>query len=153
MTRYEMPSQSAHWKRFRVFAAVAIILLLVILRFSSLTSTAWSDHTRKIVAWAAITILVASVAIAYWLAFKEANWRLKKRYRIEVSEGKLIQRRPGKPLVEIPTSQITSIKEIRGGWLIVIGGEPVRRIAVPLEITGVEDLKRELSENRIVRSQ
>jgi hypothetical protein len=153
MTLYEMPPQRSHWNRFRVFAVVAIILLLVTLRFSSLTSTEWTDQTRKVVAWAAFAIVVASVAIAYWLAFKEASWRHKKRYRIELSEGKLIQRRPGKPVVEIPTNEITSIKQVRGGWLIVTGGEPARRIAVPLEITGIEDLKRELPQNRIVPSQ
>jgi hypothetical protein len=150
MTLYEMPPQRPHWNRFRVFAAIAMILLLVILRYSSLTATGWNDQVRKIVAWVAIAILVASVAIAYWLAFKEAIWRTKKRYRIELSEGKLIQRRAGKHVVEIPTNEITSIKEIRGGWLVVTGGEPVRRIAVPLEIVGLEDLKREISENRLV---
>lgn len=63
---------------------------------------------------------------------------------------KIIQRRPGTPIVEMPIEEIASLRQSRGGWLIIRGGEPERQIAVPSEIVGVESLKRELSANRTV---
>ncbi|MGA3294102.1 MAG: hypothetical protein ABSE45_08975 [Candidatus Acidiferrales bacterium] len=96
------------------------------------------------------TIVVAGIVVGTRLGVKEGLWKLKQGYRTEVSDGKIIQRRPGSPLVEIPVDQIASLHESTGGWLVVRGGEPARQIAVPLETIGFESLKRELSANRTI---
>jgi hypothetical protein len=150
MTLYEMPAQSPYQRPFRVSSWVAVILLLIILCISIWTPEGLSDEIRKMLAWVASAIVLAGVVLGYWLAFKVGLWKLKQSYRVEVSGGKLIQSRSGSPAVEIPLDQIASLERSRGGWLIIRGCEPERRIAVPSEIVGFEDLKRELPANRTV---
>ena len=67
-----------------------------------------------------------------------------------MSDGKIIQRCPEEPIIEIPVDQIASLRQSRGGWLIIRGGEPERQVAIPSELIGFENLKQELSANRIV---
>ena len=145
-----MPAQSPYERPFRIFSWVAVILLLIILCISIWTPAGLSDETRKMLAWVASAIVLAGVVLGYWLAFKGGLWKLKQSCRIEVSDGKLIQSRSGSPAIEIPLDQIASLEQSRGGWLIIRGCQPERRIAVPSEIVGFEDLKRELSANRTV---
>jgi len=145
-----MPAQSPYQKPFRIFAGVAITLLLIILSIAIWTPMGLSDETTHIIGWGAGAIVVAAVMVAYWLAIKEGSWKLKKAYRVEVSDGKIIQRRPGSPTIEILVDQIASLHQSRGGWLIIRGDEPEKRVAVPSEIVGFENLKQELSANRTV---
>ena len=145
-----MPAQSPYQRPFRIFAGVAIILLLVILCIAIWTPAGLSDETRKILAWVAGAIVVGAVVVGNRMAFKEGLWKLKEGYRVEVADGKIIQSRPGAPIVEIPVDQVASLHQSRGGWLIVRGGEPERQVAVPSEIVGFESLKRELSASRTV---
>jgi len=149
-----MPGQSPYQRPFSIFAGVAIILLLVILSIAIWAPPGLSDEIRKILGWVTGAIVVAAVVIGNRLGFKEGLWKLKEGHRVEVSDGKIIQRRPGIPIVEIPLDQIVSLNQSRGGWLIIRGGErggePERQVAVPSEIVGFESLKRELSANRTV---
>jgi hypothetical protein len=150
MTLYEMPPQSPYQRPFRIFAGAAIIVLLVILCIAIWTPAGLSDEKRKILGWVAAAIVVAAVGVGNRLGFKEGLWKLKVGHRVEISDGKVIQRRPGEPIVEIPVDQIASLRQSRGGWLIIRGGEPERQVAVPSELVGFESLKRELSANRTV---
>jgi len=150
MTLYEMPAKSPYQRPFRIFAWVAVVVLLVILCVAIWTPAGLSDETRKILAWVAGAIVVAAVVVGNRLGFKQGLWKLKEGYRVEVSDGKIIQSRPGSSVVEIPVDRIASLHQSRGRWLIIRGGEPERQMAVPLEIVGFESLKREISENRTV---
>jgi hypothetical protein len=150
MTLYEMPAKSPYQRPFRIFAGVAVIVLLVILCIAIWTPAGLSDESRKILAWVAGAIVVAAVVVGNRLGFKQGLWKLKEGYRVEVSDGKIIQSRPGSAVVEIPLDQIASLHQSRGRWLIIRGGEPEKQMAVPLEIVGFESLKREISENRTV---
>jgi hypothetical protein len=142
-----MPSRSPYQRSFRVVAGVLIILLLAILCIALWTPTGLSDEARKILAWVAGTIVVFAVVGGNWIGFKEGFWNLKRSYRVELSDGKIIQRRSGSPVVEIPIDQISSIRQSRGEWLIVRGGEPERQVGIPSEIVGFESLKREILAN------
>lgn len=151
MTLYEMPTQSPYQRPCRVFAVAAVIALLLILCIAIWEPEGLSDETRKILAWIAGAIVVAAVTVGSRLGFKQGLWKLKEGYQVEVSDGKIIQRRPGSPLLEIQRDQIVSLHLSRvGRWLIIRGGEPERQIAVPQEIAGFESLKREISANRNV---
>jgi hypothetical protein len=150
MTLYEMPAQSPYQRPFRIFAGGTIIVLLVILCIAIWTPAGLSDEMRRLLGWVAGAIVVAAVVVGNRLGFKEGLWKLKAGYRVEVSDGKIIQRRPGEPIVEIPVDQIASLRQSRGGWLIIKGGEPERQVAVPPELVGFESLKQELSANRTV---
>jgi len=153
MTQYELPGQSPYQKPFRVVAGVAIILLLAILCIALWTPAGLSDGARKMLAWVAGAIVISAVVGANWVGFKQGFWKLKQGYRVELSDGKLIQRRSGSPLVEIPVNQISSIRQSHGGWLLVRGGQPERQIAVPPEIVGFDDLKRELSASQPIQPE
>jgi hypothetical protein len=148
MTLYEMPGKNPYQRPFRILAMVTVVPLFVILCIATWMPTGLSDESRKILGWAAGAIVVVAVVVGNRLAFKQGLWKLKEGYRVQVSDGKLIQSRPGSPVVEIPVDQIASARYGRGKWLIVRGGQPERQMAVPLEIVGFENLKREILENR-----
>ncbi|MHB8503289.1 MAG: hypothetical protein ACYDCG_02685 [Candidatus Acidiferrales bacterium] len=150
MAFYEMPAENPYQGPFRIFVWVTVVPLLVILFVAVWTPVGLSDDSRKILGWVAGAIVVAAVVIGNRLAFKQSLWKLKEGYRVEVSDGKIIQSRHGSPVVEIPVDQIASLRYGRGRWLIVRGCQPERQMAVPLEIVGFESLKREISENRTV---
>jgi hypothetical protein len=150
MPLYEMPGHSPYQRPFRIFTGIAVGLLLVILWISIWTPVSLSDEARKLIGWGAGAIVVVAVVLAYRLVFKEGLWKLKAGCRVEIADGKIIQRRPGEPVVEIPIEQIESLRQSRGGWLFVRSSNPERRIAIPSEIVGFESLKRELAAGRTV---
>ena len=145
MTLYEMPAQRPYQKPFRIGAGVAIVLLLVILYLALNTPEWMSDLQRKLLVGAAGVIVVGGVVGGYFISFKEASWKNKRGCGVELADGNIIQRRPGAPLVEIPVNQIASLRQLPGGWLVVRASEPERLIAIPAEVPGFEDLKREVS--------
>jgi len=150
MTLYEMPAKSPYQRPFRIFASVAVVVLFVILCIAIWTPAGLSDETRKVLAWIAGAIVVAAVVVGNRLGFKQGLWKLKEGYRVEVSDGKITQSRPGSPMIEIPVDEIVSLGQSRGGWLIIRGGDPERQVNVPSELVGFESLKQELSANRTV---
>ena len=95
MTLYEMPAKSPYQRPFRIFAWVAVVVLLVILGIAIWTPAGLSDKTRKVLAWVAGAIVLAAVVVGNRLGFKQGLWKLKEGYRVEVSDGKIIQSRPG----------------------------------------------------------
>ncbi len=143
-----MPSQNPYQKPFRIFASLAVVVFLVILYMSIWTPALMNDETRSILGWATGGILVAALVIGIWLGIRQSAWNLRRAYRVELSDGIVIQSRPGVPTIELPVDQIASIEQGRGGLLIIRGREAGSVIAVPSEITGFENLKNQLLANR-----
>ncbi|MGO9640972.1 MAG: hypothetical protein ACLP1Y_06695 [Candidatus Acidiferrales bacterium] len=137
-----MPAEVPLKRRFRVFSAVAILLLLGILLFSIYEPIELSDGTRKLLGWAAGAIVLAAVLVSWAMSRKLGVRNMK--YVVELADGKLIQRRAGSAIVEIPLGQIESLHEGHG-WLIVKGREQKRNIAIPKEINDFDALKQELT--------
>jgi hypothetical protein len=75
---------------------------------------------------------------------KDETWKLKRKLRFEVSDGKIIQSSDDTAAIEIPLNNIASVHEYRGG-LLIRGGEPRQQLSVPREIDDFEVLKRELT--------
>jgi hypothetical protein len=117
---------------------------LFILLVSLLDPPELSDAQRHLVGWTAIAILVAAILASFVMAGKSGLWKLRQTYLVELSDGKLIQTRPGWPTIDIPLAQIESMR-LGNGWLIVNGGEPKRRILIPSTVGDFEGLQRELS--------
>lgn len=145
-----MPARSPYQRLFRPLAAAVIALLLIILYVSIWTPPSMSDGNRKYLAWVAGAIVLIAVLAAEWLSFKRGFWKSKQGLRVEISGGKLIQTRSDKLVAEIPLNQIASLHEGRG-WLLVRSGFPASGIAIPTDIVGFEELKREISAGRIVQ--
>jgi hypothetical protein len=150
MSLYVMPTQNPYQRPFRIFAGIAVSLLLAILCIATWTPEGMNNEIRQILAWIAGIIVVVSIVVGSRLGLRQGLWKLKEGFGVEVSEGKLIQKPPGSAVVEIPLAQISSLQESRGGWLIVRGDEPKKHIAIPTEIVGLENLRREISGNLTV---
>lgn len=144
MPVYEMPARSPYQRLFRPLAAAVIALLLVILCVSIWTPPSMGDEDRKYLAWLAGAFVLAAVLAAEWLSFKRGLWKSKQGLRLEISGGKLTQTRSGNLVAEIPLNQIVSLHQGRR-WLMVRGGLPASGTAIPSDIIGFEELKREIS--------
>jgi hypothetical protein len=147
MAVYAMPVSSPYRRPFRWLAISAVSFLLAALLFSIWTPTNVTDRVTTIVGLLCGAIVLFSVFGASWLGMKENLWKENKDYCLELTDGKLVQRRPDRPMVEIPIDQITEIMDGRS-WLFIEGGEPKKRIVVPTDVLGVKDLKRQLSSVR-----
>jgi hypothetical protein len=149
MPLHVMPAHNPYQKLFKLFAGTAIVLLLAILCISIWTPAGLNDEIRRALAWIAGVIVVIAVVGGQWLGSKEGLWKIKQGLQIEVSDGKVIQTRPGSPTLEIPLDQINSLHQSRS-WLIVRGGEPEKCLAVPTDIAGFEDLRREIAVDKTI---
>ena len=145
MTVYEVPPNSPYQARFRVIGWGVVTVLLGILLFSIFVPDGFSDSITHGIGWLAGAIVLAAALGATALAVKEGSWKLMRKLHFEISNGKIIKTREDLPsaTVEIPLNEIESLRE-RGGWLFVGGGGPGRQIGIPKEVSGFDDLKREL---------
>jgi hypothetical protein len=143
MTVYEMPPNSPYERRFRFLGWGAVIVLLGILLFSIDEPAGLSPSAGHAIGWLAGAIVLASIVGALILAVKEGTWKLLRKLRFEISDGRIIRSREASSPTEIPLDQIEYLHEY-GGWLLVGGGNPSRQITIPKEINGFDILKREL---------
>jgi hypothetical protein len=144
MALYQVPKHNPYQRTLRILSGGAIFSLLGILLFSLFEPAGLSDSIAHSMGWAAGVIMVASVLGLTLLSVKEGTWKLKRKLRFEVSDGKIIQSSDDFAAVEIPLNNIKSLHEYPGGMLIR-GGEPRRQISVPREINDFEALKRDLT--------
>jgi len=138
---YQVPK---HSPTLRILSGGAIFSLLGILLFSLFEPAGLSDSIAHSIAWAAGVIMVASVLGLTLLGVEDETWKLKRKLRFEVSDGKIIQSSDDTSAIEIPLNNIESVREYRGG-LLIRRGEPRQQISVPREINDFEVLKRKLS--------
>lgn len=143
MTVYEVPPNSPYQGRFRFLGWGAIILLLGILIFSIYEPAGLSDSIGHGIGWLAGAIVLAASLGATVFAVKEGTWKLMRRLRFEIVDGKIIKTREESSSIEIPLDQIEGLYE-HGGWLFVRGGSPSRQIGIPKQVSGFDVLKSEL---------
>jgi hypothetical protein len=144
MALYQLSKPSPYQRTLRIFSGGAIFSLLGILLFSLFEPAGLSDSIAHSIGWAAGVIMVASVLGLTLLGVKDETWKLKRKLRFEVSDGKIIQSSDDTAAIEIPLSNIASVHEYRGR-LLIRGGEPRQQLSVPREIDDFEVLKRELT--------
>lgn len=148
MALYSIPARSPYQRTFRCITVNAILFLLVALILSLWPPINMTDRTFTILGYLTGALVLASLVAAYCLSVRESLWKANRNCSWELTDGELIQRRPDSPMIEIPVDQITSIAQNRSRWLFIEGGEPKRRIVVPAFVTGMEDLRRQLSASR-----
>lgn len=140
-----MPAESPFKRPFRILAGGAIFFLIAMLLIAVYDPPELSDGTRKALGWVSVAIVLATVSGAMWLSTRQGLWNLQRNCRVNLSDGKISEIRAASPVVEIPLNQIQSLHEGHG-WLVVRSGEPVKQIAIPLDIGGIDELKRELAQ-------
>lgn len=143
MTVYELPPNRLYQRQFRVLGWGAVIVLLGVLLFSIYEPAGLTDLVGHAIAWLAGAIVLAAVLGATILAVRERTWNLLREYRFDISDGKIIRTHETSSSVEILLDQIEYLHEFNG-WLLVGGGNPRRQMAIPKEINGFDELKREL---------
>jgi hypothetical protein len=146
MTVYEMPRGSPYQRQFRFLGWGAVIVLLGILLFSMDEPAGLSPSAGHVMGWLAGAIVLGAVVGATVLAGKEGTWRLLRKLRFEISDGRIIRFDEASSSIEIPLEQIEYLHEY-GGWLLVGGGTPRRQITIPKKINGFDLLKRELAQH------
>jgi hypothetical protein len=132
-------------RRFRVFGGAIILTLLGTCFLALYDPLDLSDSVRRLLADLAIgaagLVIVGVVILSYF----EGLWKLRSRSEFEVFPDKIIEKRlEARFALEIPLNKIRSLSQ-RSGWLVVEGDDPLKRIMIPQEIDGFEELKVELS--------
>lgn len=136
-----MPPKDPYQRPFYIGAAVVVGLLLIIW-FISFQSEKFPSLNLRVIGWTAMAIVGASVVGAQVLSLMVSSWQAKQRITIELADGKLIQRRDGSVVAEIPVAEIKSLQE-GWGWLVAKSGEKL--IPIPVQIVDYAGLRRELS--------
>ena len=152
MTIYTAPATRSYQRPIGISGSVAIVSLLVIFVFSIFEPSGTSHTTNLVLAVLAGGIAVIALVVAVFLFPKEAMWRVEHCFEWELTPESLIQRHKNGKAVELPLNQISSMNENRG-WLIVNGGEPLCRVAIPSGIERFDELKRELTSRCSVTPQ
>jgi hypothetical protein len=94
-----------------------------------------------VIEWVGISAIVASLFLA---GFFWGTARMKRQLAFVLTDNDLTRKRSGWPDVQIPFSEIRSVKEKRD-WLIVEEAVAGRRIAVPRDVNDFELLRSELA--------
>ena len=89
-----------------------------------------------------IAILVAVIS-ANVLAFRRGIQRVEREMTFVLNDNEIIRKRGGWPDVSIAFSEIYDLRA-ESGWLVVQSTERARKIAIPKEVKGFEELQAEL---------
>jgi len=119
-------------------------MLVSILLFSVYEPQGVSRSTNIALAFLMGAIALAALVYGVILSLKEGMWKVKHAFQWELTDDRIIQSHKDGRTVEIPLNTVRSLHEYRG-WLLVSGGEPLKGITVPSDISGYEQIKRELA--------
>jgi len=144
MTVYRAPDTRSYQRLFRIFGWSAIAALVSILLFSIYEPQGVSRSTNVALAFLIGAIALGVIGYGLSLSFKEAMWKVKQASQWELTDDKLVQNHKDGATVEIPLNEVKSLHEYHG-WLLVSGGEPLKGITVPSDLSGYEQIKRELT--------
>jgi MFS family permease len=152
MSIYRVPDRRSVWLTFRIIAWSTVIFLAGIAVVAVYEPLGLGVSWRHTLAWIAGVIVLLSVVLACLLAMREGLRKLKEGFQFELCDGKIIQSHEGQQTIKIPLGQIESLQEVHG-WLVISGGEPARKVAVPADVNNFEELKRELAMYQSVEKQ
>ena len=137
-----MPQARKHDLSFPIFATGGILAGAILFSFFEPEGT--SHSTNVVLAIIIGAIALGTVVCAYVLPYIDAMSRLKGSFEWELTNDKAVQRHGDGRAVEIALHDIKSLHEGRG-WLLVTGGEPSKGIAIPSDVEGFEQIRRELT--------
>ncbi len=91
-----------------------------------------------------VLVLVILCTLATYILMLRRKWeRVRHDLSYALDKDELTCKMPGRPDVQIALQQIQSLYE-QSGYLVVTGGDPARRIAVPRKVEDFELLRTEL---------
>lgn len=120
-----------------VVSLLVIAALLFVLRLSGLLE---SDSTFL---WLAMLALLGGVIGAVVFACREALRSAERQMVFTLDENGIIRKREGWPDLKITFPEMDTLREeLR--WLVIYGGAPRKKIAVPKDVADYEAIRAEL---------
>lgn len=95
-----------------------------------------------ILRWSIVLLILCDLATVF-VAMQRIPQRVRHELTFLLNENELIRKRPGFPDVQISLPQFISLYE-KSGCLVVAGGNPLRRIAIPKKVENFKLLQVEL---------
>ena len=129
-----------------VLSLVGVIVLLFVLRFLGLLR---ADSALR---WLVGLAMLGAVLGFYIEAVRLGMQREKRRMLFVLSDKEIIRKRDGWPDDKIAFSEIDGVYD-RHGWLVVESAEPRRKIPIPHEVSGFEELRAELAKHHLFSAQ
>lgn len=120
----------------------AVVLMLGILLFIWYGPHSVVHHVGSLLGWAILLIVFCAVGVDLFM-LRRTFERMKCDLAFVLNQDELIRKKPGFPDARIPLQKVRSLRE-QSGCLVVAGGDPLKRIAVPEKVENFELLKAEL---------
>ncbi|TAM81494.1 MAG: hypothetical protein EPN47_12110 [Acidobacteria bacterium] len=142
-----MPPRTLPTRRHDNIMVGLVSIGTVLLAFGILLFIGYGPHsavhqTFPILKWAIVLLILFALATDF-VAMQRISQRVRHDLTFLLNENELIRKRPWFPDVRIPLQQIISAYE-QSGCLVVAGGNPRRRIAVPKNVENFDLLLDEL---------
>jgi len=138
-----MPQTRKYDVSFRIFVTGGILAGAILL-FSFLEPEGTSHSTNVVLAFIMGAIVLGTVVCAYVLPYMDAMSQLRRSFEWELTSDKVVQRHRDGRATEIALHDVKSLYE-RRGWLMVTGADPSKGIAIPSNLEGFEQIRRELT--------
>lgn len=151
MTLYEVPAIAPGRRSLRIFLVAVILLLLCLFAVSLWDPEGLTDSVRHLLGYAAMGVVILSIFVGLTLARQIGIWKSVQGFQVELTDEKIVAKRPQSSGVEMSLAEIRHIRE-SSDWLFVRGGELSRSMAIPRMLQDYDGLRRELaSHHEIVR--
>lgn len=147
MGEFRLPPRALETRRHDNIMVGLASIGTILLAFATLLLVGYGPHSVVRRAFpilsSGIVLLVLSALVTVLVAMRRSSQRVRHELTFVLNENELIRKRPGHPDVRLPLSQIKSLYN-QSGCLVVAGGDPPLRVAVPKEVENFELLKAEL---------
>jgi len=156
VTEFRVPSQVAsnrsHDRRTRLILWGAVSLILGISLFARYGARSVSPRIDIALAVATATIIMGAIGSTYFLAWRTGVQRIKLETTLLLTDRELIRQRSGWPEVRIGLHEIKALSE-QPRQLVVEAVEPRRKITIPDDVEGFDNLRSELVKHgQVVKS-
>ena len=151
MTVYRMPSDRPYHRRFRIFSWSAIAILLAVTLFAIYEPQGVGRFVNVALAALMGAIVLAAIVFGLLLSTKDALWKIKHEFQLELTADRIIQNRTNGETIEIPLSGIKTLREFNG-WLFVGGSGSPKGIMVSRDVDGYDEIRRVLTARCVLTS-
>lgn len=146
MPEFKMPlSQQGPDNRLRLILWQMIVMLLG-LALAAYTALTPDLEFRKPLFYFSVVIMIGDLVIFPYYGLRSGFRRVKYGLEFVLSDEDLTRKRVGWPDIRIELSEIKALYE-RPSWLIVRSNDPKRRIGIPREVEGYDELRTALAKH------
>jgi hypothetical protein len=136
--------RSPYTRPLRIVGWGTVVFFLGILLFSIYEPEDLSDRVNHALAWLAMGVIAAVIPGAALIAQKEAMWKARRGFQVQVLDGEIVCEGPDGSKAQIALKEIQKVHEGHG-WLLVEGSDPPRRIAFPTAVDNFEKIRQEVA--------